>query len=130
VSAQEFSRDVVEIHGGKLLGERTLGNGEEDEVFVTVIAVARKSDTEDQYMIMDCLLKLVFARLDGGSWFGSVVHLADESSLLVLEVRDGVIVLHAMSFSSSIWLWLYALESSRWMPRASIRPGGRSVLSR
>lgn len=97
---------------------------------MTVVAVTSKSDIEDRYMVTDCVLELVFARLDGSSWFGSVVHLADESSLLVLEVRDGVIVLHAMSFCSSLWLWLYALESSRWMPRASIRPSGRFVLSR
>jgi len=79
---------------------------------------------------MDCSLKFVFARLDGSSWFRGVVHLANEGSLLVLQVRDGVIVLQSMSIRSSLELCLYALESFRWRQPASDRPGGRSGSSR
>jgi hypothetical protein len=67
---------------------------------MTIVAVTSMSETEDQYSGENRILKLVLARLDGSSWFGGVGHLANERSLLVLEIRDGVIVLEAMSTPS------------------------------
>lgn len=69
---------------------------------MAIVAVTSMSETEDQYRGVDRILKLVLARLDGSSWFGGVGHLANERSLLVLEIRDGVIVLQVMSIPSLI----------------------------
>jgi hypothetical protein len=80
---------------------------------VTIVAVTTKLETEDQHRGVYCILEFVFARLNGSSWFGGVAHLANECSLLVLQIRDGVIVLQVMSISSTVQLCLNALESSR-----------------
>jgi hypothetical protein len=67
---------------------------------VTIEAMILRSETEDQDRGVDCILEFVFARLNGSSCFGGVAHLANERSLLVLQIRDGVIVLQAMSIRS------------------------------
>jgi hypothetical protein len=75
---------------------------------------------------MDCSLEFVSARLDGGSWFGGVGHLANEGSLLVLEIRDGVIVLQAMSIPP-VASTLFARTGEFSMDAASIKPSRRTI---